>query len=329
MTTTSTNPSLHPPLIPSLQQPIAILATDPALGSPFLRAYPLGLDTFDFPSSTFLSFLDELNHVMVVSPPLSALSLVGSIVGLVPLVTAQIVGSSVNAAAEIGAYAMSKGRSELLLHKANKEIFAPRGLRADIAKLEVVAKVAQIPILNDEGKIVKDIQLLAPVETQMSGQERRLMALAHWTGPLELLPKDKQNVKQLKFFDRINTAASERQRSKEEASILEKRTKAHEGGQKKLNKLRGDYDKDMERLKKDEVKIGGKEASKPAKFAKELQRLEDKRGKVQQEYEEKVERFQAGKGTSIKKDKEEKAVRKILWLLIYEQHDSTLTSNYV
>ena len=93
----------------------------------------------------------------------------------------------VNVAANAAAYGMSKGRSELLLRQANKEIFAPRGLRVAIVKLNVVARAAEIPILDDEGKIVKGASLLAPVDNpeEESDVEPELFVFVGWAAEVE------------------------------------------------------------------------------------------------------------------------------------------------
>jgi hypothetical protein len=150
----------HPTPSSSLTQPIAIPATTSTLGSPFLRAYPIELEAFGIPTSDFLSFLDELNRLMVVSPPVRVLGLAGNIVGFVPSATAQIVGGAVNAAATLTQYGMSKGRSELFIRESNEKLFGPRGLKVNIVKVEVVARVASIPILNADGKVAKDANFL-------------------------------------------------------------------------------------------------------------------------------------------------------------------------
>ena len=48
---------------PYLEKVVAIPATSPKLGSPFLRAYPPALEQFGIPQDVFLDFLDGLNRV--------------------------------------------------------------------------------------------------------------------------------------------------------------------------------------------------------------------------------------------------------------------------
>lgn len=311
----STFTSSTPPQ--SLGQVIAIPATEATLGSPFLRAYPLELQTFDIPTATFLQFLDGLNRVIVVSPPVDVLGLVGSAVGLVPEPTAQIVGGAVEATAAATGYGMSKIRSETFIRQANEEIFAPRGLRVDIVKLDVVALVARIPILDADGKITNETSLLPPIDgglgtLGLTSQQRRLAALASWTGPLELMPSEEVIVPD-SFFSKMNAKASERQCAKEEAEMQKKRKKALEATQKRKQKAREEYDKNLGILTKDEEKLRAQEKKKPDKMQKSLQRLEEKRTRVQREYDEEMEKIEA---VPVKKDKEETSMRKVLWLLI-------------
>lgn len=312
----STPPDLQRASSPDtgLQQPIAIPATSAALGSPFLRAYPIELEAYHLPAPTFLSFIDELNRLMVASPPLRVLGLAGNIVSMVPLATAQIVGGAVNAAATVSQVAMSKSLAAMFIRKANEDTFGPLGLQANIVKLEVVAKAAGIPILDAAGKIKKGTELLAPMENpgqDVSGQHRRLMAIAPYTSPLHVLPDEHKDVPD-NLFDKMHTCASERQRSKAEKKVLENREKGHKERNKDTNKAQKDFNKEMSKLEKEEAKVRRKEAKKPEKMESELRKLDKERTQVHREYEKET-------GKAIKKDKEEAAVRKILWLLIQKK----------
>jgi hypothetical protein len=317
----STSSLLNPPQpsLPNatLQQPIAIPATSSSLGSPFLRAYPIELSAYNIPAPTFLSFLDELNRLMVVSPPVKVVGLGGDIVSMVPLATAQIVGSAVSAAATVTKIGMSKGRSELFLREANANIFGPRGLKVNIVKLEVVAKAAEIPILDAAGKVKKDARLLAPINSAnhgLSGQYRRLMAFAPYTSPLEALPDEHKDTP-TNVIDKMHAYASDRQRISEERKVLEKREKADRKGKKDTHKAQREYEKEMAKLDSEEDKVRRKE-KKLEKMESELRKLDEEREKVTREYEKEV-----GKDGrwSVKKDKEEAAVRKILWLLVQRE----------
>ncbi|KAF1995230.1 hypothetical protein P154DRAFT_526513 [Amniculicola lignicola CBS 123094] len=311
----------------NLLQPIAIPATSTNLGSPFLRAYPPALEAYNIPVPTFLQFLDELNRAIVVSPPLQVLGLAGELVGIVPLATAQIVGTSISAAAQLGAYGVSKGRSEMFIKEANETLFAPRGLRVDIVKFEVVAKEADMPILDTRRRIIKDTVLLPPVsgvDVEVSAQQRRLVALAPWTSPLEVLPGEHREVPD-SMFGRMHAATSERQRRGEEENILKTRPGERKDVEKvcrKEEKLGEELEKDMREFDRDQEKVRRKEEKDVEKMESKLQRIEEKRDKRQREFDEELEKLHRKHGAN-NKNKEEKALRKILWLLI-RRRDGTL-----
>ncbi|KAH3939685.1 hypothetical protein HBH98_182460 [Parastagonospora nodorum] len=145
---------------PSLQQPIAFTATCAALGSPSLRAYPVGLEAYKIRARTFFSFLDELDRLMVVSPPVRVLGFAGDTVGPLPLATAQIVRDVVSTAVAITNVGSSKASSETLIREGNKKFLGPQGVKVRIVKLGIVAKEARIPIPDAAGMIKKDDKLL-------------------------------------------------------------------------------------------------------------------------------------------------------------------------
>lgn len=151
---------------------------------------------------------------------------------MIPLHTAQIVGNSVNAAATLSTYAISKSRSELCISTANKELFMPRGLKAEFAKLDAVARYAKIPILDGNGKIEKNSMVLGPCEdisaqSSLTVQQRRLQAIEPWIAPLDLTPLPELHVPD-NFVSKMHVSTSERQRKKEENMMTKDRAKAHE-----------------------------------------------------------------------------------------------------
>ncbi|KAH7069308.1 hypothetical protein FB567DRAFT_416264, partial [Paraphoma chrysanthemicola] len=304
----------------SLQRPIAIPATSKALGSPFLRAYPPALEAYGISAPTWLKFLDELNRAIVVSPPLAVLGFAGDIVGLIPLHTVQLVGSSVGAAAKLSASMTSKSRSALMLRDANQEMFAPRSLRIDIVKLEVVANEVGIPVLNAKGKTDKHKPFLAPIShtgPECTIQQRLLAALAPYTSTLELYP-DEHRDELHNPFSEMHAATSEWQRKKEEKKILKKREKkvaATEEGGKENKKLSKDFDKDMAKIARKEDKWRNKNNTDPEKVERELAKLEVQRERLKREHDADREKLEKG-DLRPKKDKEQNATRKILWLFI-------------
>ncbi|KAF4960769.1 hypothetical protein FGADI_712 [Fusarium gaditjirri] len=306
-------PTLHPS-----EKPIAIPATSSKIGSPFLRAFPPILeDQYHLPREVFLRFLDDLNRAAVASPPVQILGLAGNIVSMIPLHTAQIVGSSVNAAATLSTYAISKSRSELCISTANKDLFIPRGLKAEFAKLEVLARYAKIPILDGNGKIEKNSIVLGPcddfsAQSSLTVQQRRLQALEPWIAPLDLTPLPELHVPD-NFVSKMHASTSERQRKKEEKKMTKDRAKAHEDWTEDSRKARKDYDKEMSKIEEELVKVQRKHADEPRKLERELKKLDREREKCEKEYEKEMRKVDKDRR---KDDKEEESVRKVLWLLI-------------
>lgn len=293
-----------------------------------MRAYPTTLDTYGINRTDFLGFLDDLNRCAVASPPVQILGLAGNIVSFVPLQTAQIVGSSVNLAASAATIGVSKGRTELCLRAANTALFAPRGLKAEIAKLDALAKIAAMPSsLWDPatGKLNKKASLLAPIgsleEAQsQSAQQRRLQALESWIAPLDLAPlpevKQSDNV-----LGKLHTMASENQRRKEEKKMLKDRSKAFgEGGKvnREVAKAEKEFEKDMHKLDDKEEQVRLKEAGSSGKLEKELAKIEKERTKLVKEREREMGKLEEARR---KDDKEEDSLRKILWLIIRNVED--------
>lgn len=332
-----------------LPKPIAIPATSTKLGSPFLRAYPPQLEeeSYGINRAQFLGFLDDLNRCAVASPPVQILGLAGNIVGFVPLQTAQIVGASVNLAASVATYGVSKGRTEMCLRGANRELFAPRGLKVEIAKLDALAKIAGIPGVLDPvtGKLDKKASVLAPLEEleeeeeeeegslgegeggtmvapSQRAQRRRLQALESWIAPLDLapLPEIKQSGNVL---GKLHAMASERQRHKEEKKMLkgrDKHFKECEKGDREAAKVEREFEKDMAKLDKEERKVRAKEAGSRKKLEEELGKIDKERAKLAKEREEEMEMIEKNKR---KEDKEEGSLRKILWLIVRNIEDSS------
>ena len=319
-----------------LLKPIAIPATTPITGSAFLRAYPPSLSSHQIPQDIFLTFLDNLNRVAVQSPPLQVLGLAGTIVGFVPLATAQIVGGAVNAATTIGTQVISKGRTEIFLRSANKEIFNPRGLKVEVSKIDALAKIAGIPILTPKGKVEKGVNLLEPVgmeevqriqsgESAMSGQQRRLQALEPYIAHLELddLPEIEGKSNPLSKW---NAGASEFGRKRGEKKMAKTRVEAAEKYHKESGKAEKSYEKDMakqdRKLEKQDMKVDkmlakGKDPKKTAEkmreIDKEKRKIEKEQRKIQKDFDKETRKVEKDRR---KDDKEESGMKKILWLVI-------------
>ncbi|KAI1359443.1 hypothetical protein F5Y08DRAFT_319687 [Xylaria arbuscula] len=310
-------PEASPAVAPQqLVKPIVIPATTASLGSPFLRAYPPNLDAFNISREDFLGILDGLNRVAVQSPPLLALGLVGEVLGVVPIPTAQLVGFAVSTASQIGKYALSKGATEAYLRKVNKEIFGPRGLKMEIAKLEAMARVNKLPILDSQGKLRDDMQLLRPIidaqEMQSIGAAQRwLQALEPWVAPLELEYLPPINMETTSFWGKLHTKASEHERKSAEKKLLKNRDKIAEKHQKEVEKAEEKRAKDLAKIERKEQRA--RDSSRSHRVDSKLQKIDQKREKAERKHDERIEKADED---STSKDKEAKSMTKVLWLII-------------
>lgn len=183
---------------PQQNRPVAIPAVAPSSDSPFIRAYAPILNEYNLPRESFLSFLDQLNKVVAASPPLQVLDATGGILRSVPILfPLHWIGSAVSGLANLGSQGVSKSRTDSAIRQANKDIFGPRGLRVEVAKLDALAHLANIPILDSQGKVSRQTPLLQrllndsgenPEECMqdLDLQQRRVRVLRPWIADLEM-----------------------------------------------------------------------------------------------------------------------------------------------
>lgn len=179
------------------EKTIAIPAIDCVKESPFLRAYAPVLHNYKLPKDSFLAFLDQLNDVMTTSPPMQVLDAAGGILQSVPILfPIHWIGSAVSGLANLGGHGISKSRSDSAIRQANKDIFGPRGLKVEIAKLDALAHIGKIPILDSQGKVNKQAPLLQELNKlsnmdadeahELDLQQKRLRVLQPWIAQLEV-----------------------------------------------------------------------------------------------------------------------------------------------
>ncbi|KPI37807.1 uncharacterized protein AB675_222 [Cyphellophora attinorum] len=313
-----------------LSKTIAIPATTKKLGSPFLRAYPPSLEAYSISQADFVKFVDTLNRVAVKSPPLEAIGLAGSVLQFVPVHSINLIGMGVDLGSKIVGRALSKGRTELFLRKVNREMFAPRGLKVEIAQLDGLAKIAGIPVLDEEGKVVKKATLLEPLgesgddvgdgAARLDVQQRRLKTLEEYIAPLQTegLPQIEDRSNPLSQW---SVKSSERQRQRGEKRMLKGRDKADAKLEKKTAKAERKREK---RLDKVESKLPTVDAS-DSTTLESLSSLEERvRAHGDAKAERKLEkaerkyrrRIDKASEKSLHNKREEKSLRKILWIII-------------
>ncbi|KGO77504.1 hypothetical protein PITC_037480 [Penicillium italicum] len=200
----STEPSRSPPNqeVPSQNshKPIAIPALTSSSDSPFLRAYPPILKNHQLPKESFFNFLDQLNKDIAASPPLQVLDATGGILKSVPILfPLHWIGNAVSGLANLGSQGMSKSRTDSSIKQANRDIFGPRGLRVEIAKLDALAHIANFPMLDSQGKINRQAPLFQQLQYEASmanagtderqqqelNLQQRIVTLQPWIAELE------------------------------------------------------------------------------------------------------------------------------------------------
>ncbi|CAH0043566.1 unnamed protein product [Clonostachys solani] len=281
-----------------LSKPIALPTVRSAQGSPYIRAYPLELAKVGITRETFLSFLDHVNRVVADNPPLVAVGLVGSVVGLVPEPTAQLAGTVIELAADTANVALAEGRTELVLRRANCDIFHPVGLQVRVAKLEAVAKIAGMPFLDGEtGKLTSGLRVLAPLDGEMElhtlgVQRRRLRDLEEWLSPLDLeeLPGVERPGS---VMGKMQVKMSEFQRKMEEDELMKMRkkslgkyTEAKQSAQERYERKMRDLDR---RVEKAGQKVGKDGKKKQRTDEEMIQKEKDKDGEKKQKDSSKEE----------------------------------------
>lgn len=298
-----------------LTQIIAIPATEATAGSAFLRAYPPVLQQYNISREQFLSFLDNVNRAAVASPPVQILGLAGNIVSMIPLHTAQMVGGAVNAASNIGTRVIAKSHTEMVLSKANKELFKPYGLQVQVAKLDAVAAIARMPILGPDGQVNKKCSILQPLQNGeqsqfVTAQERRLQALGPWIERLDLeeLPELAEGSN---FLSKMHASASERGRAKGEKNMMKDRGKAQKEYSKDYEKAQKEYEKKMAEVDRDQAKAERKRKERSRE--RELRKVEKKRAEIEERFSQDMGKAEKHRQ---KDDKEEASLRKLLFLIV-------------
>ncbi|RVX68288.1 hypothetical protein B0A52_07291 [Exophiala mesophila] len=302
-----------------LSKPIAIPATNSEPGSPFLRAYPVELESFGISREPFLEFIDHLNRVIVLNPMVVGVGMVGDVVSMIPEPTAALTGTIVGAVSTGVALGSSYLQMELLLRHMNRETFNPIGLKVKVIKTNQVAELVGMPILNEEGKIRKDVTILDPNEASVDldsqpAQLRRVRALAPWTSPLEIdaqirAPKNPATDR----WTKVHVAASEWQRKDEQKSFRKARQKSVAKFDERKRKAAGRHDKEIESLARKEKDLAKRKDVDDARVQDKLVTIQERRDKLDQAYTEKLSQVEL---EFALKNKEEKVMRNLYWLVI-------------
>ncbi|KAK5635628.1 hypothetical protein RRF57_011340 [Xylaria bambusicola] len=191
-----------------------------------------------------------------------------------------------------------------------------------------MARINNLPILDSSGEIRGDVRLLRPlldpqeIQTR-SATQRWLEALEPWIAPLDYETLPAINTDTTNLWGKMHTMASEHERKRAEEKALKNRSKAAEKHQEGIEKAEEKRAKELAKLERKEQKA--RDNSHSHKADDKLRRIEEKREKVERKHDERMDKA-AERSTT--KDKEAKAMTKVLWLMIRNLHDDSGVSYY-
>ncbi|RBR25558.1 uncharacterized protein FIESC28_01521 [Fusarium coffeatum] len=290
---------------------------------PFIRAYPPVLGSYGISSSEFMAIVDSLNIAHAEPAPLKAMQLASDGVGFVPDPICQSVSLGLGLAAGTATAASAIIRSKLVLDRANRDVFGPKGLKMEIVK---------------DGKVMQ-----------------RLSATAKSLDPLQRLQELGPYVEALSFdvepptrhsnvVDRISAkqasmkqAKKEKRKQKKEDKRLHKREEAATKYSYPIASIEERYDSDTEdRLQlgakivgleykildinaKADAKLehasGKKVAEIERRRMKDIEEVEKDRAKLVEKHDKAMAKLE--KKSEKREEKDEKKVSKLEWLMIY------------
>ena len=128
---------------------------------------------------------------------MQVLDATGGILKAVPILfPLHWIGSAVSGLANLGGQGISKSRADSAIRNANKDIFGPRGLKAEIAKMDAVAHIANIPVLDSQGKINRQAPLVRQLNDlsypssdeahELDHLQQRIQVLQPWIAELNV-----------------------------------------------------------------------------------------------------------------------------------------------
>lgn len=304
--------------------------------SPFVRVRVPELEQqTPLSPSELTAFIDGLNEAFLGNPALQATNAVGSIVGLVPLGTAQMVGAGLNAGAGLATAGVSIARTKSYMKAANEKIFKPKGLHVQISKTDKM--LSQIGMPNDgavfarhQYRGIMDAQTPDdnPIAQRMTVLGDRVMRLSfenvdapvspdNWMKKVGSFAAQRAEQKQLRKLGK-KQARMDRRCSKSDRKIGKIERKQEEI-EDEIDDLRGEIDDLMV-----QIQSLGPEQRRNEKMHRELKKdLKDLR-KDLRDAEEKYEDLMEKADKRDRRDekhgrrqmKEAKKVNKMLWIVI-------------
>ncbi|KAB2110980.1 hypothetical protein AG0111_0g799 [Alternaria gaisen] len=299
------------PRTQTLQKPVVIPRLDVSglLGTPFpfIRAYSSDLRSFNILEKDFVAFLDNLSVAQAPPVPLQALDTAGHVVGIVPHHWAVIAGTSMNMVAGIGTAATTRTRTSRFLETANREYFAPRGLKVSIYKERQLAE-----------RLHYDLNMppLAPLSSSSLPQTagyRRLQVLMPHIAPLSFNvspPMEQRNA-----LDRLAAKQIERRIRKKEDSYSSDSSMSSVSSASSISSTEDFMSKPRAELNSREKRKADKAERKREKKEEKRRRRERKRTRKQDRRDTKAH----GKPNK-RMEKDQKTVAKMEYIVVESLH---------
>ncbi|CAN9209584.1 unnamed protein product [Alternaria alternata] len=295
-----------------VQKPVVIPRLDVSglLGTPFpfIRAYSSDLRSFNIHEKDFVAFLDNLSVAQAPPVPLQALDTAGHVVGIVPHHWAMIAGTSMNMVAGIGTAATTRTRTSRFLETANREYFAPRGLKVSIYKERQLAE-----------RLHYDLNMppLSPLGSSSLPQTagyRRLQVLMPHIAPLSFNvspPMEQRN-----SLDRLAAKQIERRiRKEEEDSYSSDSSMSSVSSASSISSTENSMSKPRAELNSRERRKADKAERKREKKEEKRRRRERKRSRKQDRRDTK-----AHSKPDRRMEKDQKTVAKMEYIVVESLH---------
>ncbi|KAF5669965.1 hypothetical protein FHETE_4648 [Fusarium heterosporum] len=325
-------PQLLPPpytaqASPSLSRPILLPATSIggalAASPPFIRAYPPILSSYGITSREFTAVIDAINIALAEPTPCTVLEVASHGVGLIPEGIAQSVSLGLGLAAGAGSAASAYLRTKMVLERANRDVFGPKGLELEILKDEEIMRR-----LSTMAKSLDPLQRLEELSLYVETLSFDVGPVTRHSNVIDRISAKQAAMKQ---------ASKEKKKHEKERKQTQKREKAAQKYDRHVDSIDEQWNSDNESLVEIEVKLaklGGRiediNAQADAKLGdssskrfgeiekrrrKDLAEVEKDRGKLQEKHEKTAAKLQKKAGK--REDKGEKKVAKLQWIMIH------------
>ncbi|KAJ5527799.1 hypothetical protein N7513_011958 [Penicillium frequentans] len=332
-------PPLQRPPIQSLK-PCVIPQITKVFGgsymSPFVRVRVPELEQqTPLSPSELMAFIDGLNEAFLGNPALQATNAVGSIVGLVPLGTAQLVGAGLNVGAGLATAGVSHARTKSYMKTANERIFKPKGLHVQISKTDKM--LSQIGMPNDGAVFARhqyrgimdaqtpDDNLIAQRMTVLGDRVMRIsfenvdapVSPDNWMKKVGSFAAQRAEQKQLRKLGK-KQARMDRRCSKSDRKIGKIERKQEEI-EDEMDDLKGEIDDLMVQIQSLGPEQRGNEKMR-RELKKDLRDLKKDLRDAEEKYEDLMEKAdkkdRRGEKHGRRQTKEAKKMNKMLWIVI-------------